>query len=116
MSPPELAALHIVHVASVLVMIGYAFYGFAAAPESKKAVLSVSGIAAVLVVLTGIRMWQGLYDFAALGWIFVKLGCWLGLAALGGMGYKRRAQAGALLAIIVALAVIAVAMVYLKPF
>ena len=116
MSPHEYAALHIVHVASALVLLGSTFYGFAAAPESKKAVLSASGIAAILVLLTGIRMWQGLYDFAGLGWIFVKLGCWLGIAALGGMGYKRRAQAGTFLAIISLLAVIAVVMVYLKPF
>jgi hypothetical protein len=116
MSPHELAALHIVHVAAVLVLVGYTFYGFAAAPTSKRAVLSASGVAALVVIGTGIRMWQGLYGFAPLGWIFVKLACWLGIAALGGMGYKRREQAGTFLAIIVVLAVIALGMVYLKPF
>jgi ABC-type transport system involved in cytochrome c biogenesis permease subunit len=116
MSPHELIVLHVVHVAAVLILIGYTFYGFAAPPETKRAVLSISGLAALVVVGTGLRMWQGLYGLAPLGWIVVKLVCWLGIAALGGMGYKRRAQAGLFLAIVLILAVVAVLMVYTKAF
>lgn len=116
MSPPELNALHIVHVASVLVLIAYTFYGFAAAPETKKYVMSIIGTAALLVLLTGLRMWQGLYGFAPLGWIMVKLVCWLGLAALSGLAYRRRERRALLMGIGLVLAVLAVAMVYAKPF
>ncbi len=116
MSPHELNALHIVHVGSVLAMLAFAFYGFAGAPETRKRVLAASGIAALLVLLTGFRMWQGLYGLTGLGWIYVKLVCWLGLAALAGIGYRRREQAGLFMAILLVLAVTAVAMVYVKPF
>ncbi len=116
MSPHELNALHTVHVAAVLVLIAFTFYAFAAALETRKAVLSVTGVAALVVIATGIRMWQGLYGFAPLGWIIVKIVCLLGIASLTGMAYRRRSQACLLMAVILVLAIIAVAMVYAKPF
>jgi hypothetical protein len=116
MGPTEINALHIVHVAAVLVLIAYTFYAFAAAPETRKSVLAVTGTAAVVILLTGLRMWQGLYSFSLLGWIVVKIVCWLGITGLVGTAYRRRAQAGFLMAVVLALAIIAVAMVYTKPF
>jgi len=116
MSPHELNALHIVHVASVLVLLCYTFYAFAAAPETRKGVLAITGIAAIVVIGTGVRMWQGLYGFAPLGWILVKIVCLLGIAGLVGMAYRRRDLRAGLMLLILALAVIAVAMVYAKPF
>jgi hypothetical protein len=116
MSPHELNALHIVHVAAVLALLAYTFYAFAAAPETRRRVLAVTGIAALVVIATGIRMWQGLYDFALLGWIVVKIVCLLGIASLVGLAYRRRDKACLLMAIVLALAILAVAMVYSKPF
>jgi len=46
----------------------------------------------------------------------VKIVCWLGLSAVAGIAYKRRAQANLLMLVTLALAIIAVIMVYLKPF
>ncbi len=116
MGPPEINALHIVHVSAVLALIAFTFYAFAAPPETRKAVLAVTGLAFVVLALTGIRMWQGLYSFAFLGWIFVKIACALGITALVGLAYRRRSQAGLLMAVILGLAVIALVMVYTKPF
>ena len=73
MSPHELNALHIVHLSSVLVLLCYTFYAFAAAPETRKGVLAITGIAALVAIGTGLRMWQGLYSFAPLGWILCGL-------------------------------------------
>jgi hypothetical protein len=42
--------------------------------------------------------------------------CWLGLSALAGFGYRRRAKAALLAWVAVILSVTAVAMVYFKPF
>jgi len=116
MGPSEINALHIVHVSAVLVLLGYTFYAFAAPPETRKRVLAVTGVAFLVLLLTGLRMWQGLYSFALLGWIVVKIVCALRIAGLVGMGYRRRAQAGMLMAVVLGLAIIAVAMVYTKPF
>lgn len=116
MNPYENNALHLIHVLGVLVMAAYTFYAFAAPLESRKRVMMITGIATLLVVLTGIRMWQGLFSFEMLGWIWVKIVCWLGLSALTGMAYRKREKAGVLMATTLVLATVAVAMVYLKPF
>jgi hypothetical protein len=116
MNPIEYNVLHLLHVAAAFVLVGYTFYAFAAPPETRKRTLLWTGSAALVMLLTGLRMWQALYSFAPAGWIVVKIVCWLGLSALGGIAYRRRAQAGLFAGIALLLVVIAVAMVYLKPF
>jgi hypothetical protein len=46
----------------------------------------------------------------------VKLVCWLGLSAMVGFAYRRRAQADLFMIIAFALAITAVAMVFVRPF
>ena len=116
MNPSELNALHIIHVASVIVLIAYTFFAFAGPAETKKRVMMITGIATILALVTGIRMWQGLFAFHAFGWIIVKLVCWLGLSALTGMAYRKRAQANTLMIVALVLAIVALVMVYAKPF
>jgi hypothetical protein len=115
MNPQELNSLHILHVLSAMGLLGTTFYACAGAPETRKKVLMWSGIASLLVVLTGIRLWQGLYHFSG-GWAWVKLVCWLGLSALGGIAYRRREKAGTWIILALALTAIALAMVYVRPF
>ncbi|MCX6952226.1 MAG: hypothetical protein NTV51_08675, partial [Verrucomicrobia bacterium] len=50
------------------------------------------------------------------GWAIVKLVCWLGLASITGLAYKRRAQSTLFMQIALGLAIVAVFMVELKPF
>jgi hypothetical protein len=116
MNPHELDTLHILHVSSVLVLLGYTFFAFAGAPETRKRVLMITGIASLLVLLTGIRMWQAVYSFHLLGWIVIKLLCWLGLSALSGVAYRKRDRVNTLMLVALVLAITAVAMVYVKPF
>lgn len=108
----EMIVLHIVHVVSILILTAATFLSFAAAPDTRRRVLAVTGVTALLVLLTGIRMWQEKYGMAMMGWIAVKFVCWLGLAALSGFGYRRREQAGALMLAAVILLTVAVSMVY----
>ncbi|HVU36243.1 MAG TPA: hypothetical protein VHE61_22590 [Opitutaceae bacterium] len=115
MSPSELNLLHVIHVGSVIALIAYTFYAFAAAPETRKRVMIGTGIASLLVLLTGIRMWQGMFNFAFMGWVIVKLVCWLGLSALTGMAYRKREKAAMFMTLALVLAVIALVMVYWKP-
>lgn len=112
----ELSALHVAHVAAGLVLFGFTFYALAAPPETRKRVMIWSGSAAAVILLTGVRMWQELYHFAPASWLFVKVVCWLGLAALGGIAYRKRQQTDLLAWLAIIFAVTAVAMVYVKPF
>ena len=116
MNPVENNVLHLLHVASVILLAAYTFYAFAAPPETRKSVMIWTGVTTLIVLLTGIRMWQAMYSFSLLGWVMVKLVCWLGLSALAGMAYRKRERTALLMSIGVGLVVVAVAMVYLKPF
>lgn len=116
MNPVEYNVLHFLHVASLLVLFGYTFYAFAAAPETRKRVMMITGIATLLALLSGIRLWQAMFSFEMLGWVIVKLLCWVALSALAGLGYRKRGSIGALIGVSVVLGALAVAMVYFKPF
>jgi hypothetical protein len=115
MNLQELNTLHILHVFSAIALVGTTFYACAGAPETRKKLLMWSGIASLLVFLTGIRLWQGVFHFAG-GWAYVKLVCWLGLSAFGGLAYRRREKAGLWIILTLVLTATALAMVYVKPF
>lgn len=116
MNPQEYNALHLLHVLGVILLTAYTFYAFAAPAETRKRVMMITGIATLVVLLTGLRMWQAQFGFAMMGWVIVKALCWLGLSALTGMAYRKREKARALMIVAALLAAIAVTMVYLKPF
>ena len=116
MNPYESNLLHVLHVAGALVLMSQTFYAFAALPETRRKVLIWSGGASLVMLLTGLRLWQTVYGFAPAGWLVVKMVCWLGLSALAGIAYRRRELAGVLAWVALVLAVTAVAMVYVKPF
>ena len=116
MNPHELNTLHVIHALSAFILTGWTFYACAAPPETRKRAMIWTGVASLLMFLTGIRMWQGVYSFNAAGWIIVKFACWLGLSALAGIAYRRREKAGILLWAAMVLVATAVAMVYVKPF
>ncbi|MFI5355996.1 MAG: hypothetical protein ACHQ4G_01535 [Opitutales bacterium] len=115
MNPHELNALHIIHVFSAIVLIATTFYACAGAPETRKQVLMWGGVASLLVLFTGVRMWQAVYGFHG-GWAIVKLVCWLGISAFAGLAYKRRAQAGLWIGLTLLLALTAVSMAFVRPF
>jgi len=115
MNAAELHSLHILHVLAVLVLVGTTFFACAAPAETRKRVLMWSGIASLGVLLTGFRLWQGLYGLAGV-WAIVKLVCWLGISAFGGLAYRRREKTKLWLGLTLALAAFALVMVYVKPF
>jgi hypothetical protein len=105
----------VLHLSSIFVLLGYTFYAFAAPAETRRRVLMITGIAALLVLVTGFGMLHRLH-LGLPGWAIVKLVCWLGLSMIAGIAYRRRAQADAIMIIAFALAITAVAMVYVRPF
>jgi hypothetical protein len=106
---------HILHVISVLVLTGFTFYAFAAPPETRKRVMMITGIASLLALVGGFGLLAKL-KFGWPGWVLVKVVCWLALSALAGFGYRKRESAGALMMVATLAVIVAVVMVYLKPF
>lgn len=106
---------YILHVSSVLVLTAYTFYAFAAPLETRKRVMMITGIASLLALVGGFGL-QAKLGYGFPGWLIVKLVCWLGLSALAGFGYRRRGAASTLALVAIVLLIIAVVMVYLKPF
>lgn len=106
---------YILHVSSILVLTGYTFYAFGAPVETRKRVMMITGIASLLALIAGFGLKAKLgYGFP--GWLIVKIVCWLGLSALAGFGYRRRGAAGVLGIVAVLLMIVAIIMVYAKPF
>jgi hypothetical protein len=105
------AIYSIIHVFSLLVLTGFAFYAFAAPAECRKKVMIITGIASLLMLISGFGLLAKLH-LGFPGWIIVKLVCWLGLSALAGIGFRKRDKAGLFMVIILALIFVAVVTVY----
>ncbi|HZZ58120.1 MAG TPA: hypothetical protein VFE31_09845 [Opitutaceae bacterium] len=116
MSSSEFDVLHVIHVASALMLIGFTFFAFAADPAKRKLTLAWGGVASLLVLLTGLRMWQAQFNFVFAGWIAVKILCWILISALAGIGFRRRAHVGLWMTLALLAAALAVTMAYVKPF
>lgn len=104
----------IIHLVSLFVLFGYTFYSFAAPAETRKRVLMITGIASVLVLVSGFGLLSKLYNNQFAPWVIVKMVAWLGLSALSGLGYRRRGAARVFAVIAVVLALAAVVAVYTK--
>jgi hypothetical protein len=111
----SMTTLLIAHLGSIIVLLGYTFYAFGAPAETRRRVLMITGIAALAVIMTGFAM-LGKAHLGFPGWAIVKFVCLVGLASITGLAYRRRAQADAFMIIALALAITAVAMVYVRPF
>ena len=103
------------HLISLFILTAYTFRAFAApTAEARRANLMMTGIASLVALVAGF----GLLAKLQLGfpvWVIVKLVCWLVLSGLAGMAHKK-GQAGALPSMALALLLVAVVMVYFKPF
>ncbi len=106
----------VIHLVSLFVLFGYTFYAFAAPAEIRKKVLMFTGIASLLVLISGFGMISKLYNNQFAAWMIVKLVAWLGLSALAGLGFRRRGSVGIFAVVAIALTLAAVLAVYVKPF
>ncbi len=106
----------IIHLFSVIMLAAVTFSALAAPrPENRRRALMWSGILAVLALVSGFGLLARLgYGFA--GWVVAKLACWLGLAALTGLAFRRPGQIRSLTLLALIAVVLAVGMVVLKPF
>ncbi len=111
----KLPTYHVLHLSSIIVLLAYTFYAFAAPAETRKRVVMITGVAALLTFISGFAM-LGKLHLGFPGWVAVKLVCWLGLSVMVSFAYRRRAQADAFMLVSLVLAITAVAMVFVRPF
>lgn len=106
----------ILHLVSVILLTAVTFGALAAPrPEERRTSLLWSGLMAVVALVSGFGLHARLgYAFA--GWVFVKIACWMGLAALTGLAYRRPAQRRSLTVLAVVAVVLAVGVAIVKPF
>ena len=79
----------VLHLSAIFVLLGYTFYAFAAPVETKRRTMMVTGIAALVILVTGMGL-MARQHLAFQGWLAVKIVCWLGLVAMGSFAYRRR--------------------------
>jgi hypothetical protein len=107
---------HVLHVFSLATLLGYTFYAFAAGTETRKRVMMVTGISGLLMLVAGFGLISKMgYSFSS-GWIWVKVVCWFLLMGIPGMAYRKREKANVLGIMALVLVLLALIMVYFKPF
>jgi hypothetical protein len=107
----------LLHVFSVIMIFGVTFFALAAPkPERKRGVLIATGILGLVILVSGFGLISTVYSNQFAGWMIVKMVVWLLVAGLGGMAFRKPKLAGPLGVLFAVLALIAVIMVYFKPF
>ena len=107
----------ILHLLSLIVLTAHTFMAFAnPAPENRKRTMMITGIAALLMFVSGFGMLTVNKIPFTTGWVLVKVVCWFGLAGLAGMAYRKAHLRGVLSTVALALIAIALFMVYRRPF
>ena len=110
----KLQIYQILHVLSMVLLVAFNFDALANPdPKRKRNTMIITGISAFLMLLGGFGALAVLqYGFPI--WVIVKLVCWLGLAAIPALAYRRPFLVPALRIVAILLVAIAVAAVYLK--
>jgi uncharacterized membrane protein SirB2 len=75
----------------------------------------ITGIAALLMFISGFGMLTVAKIPFLTGWVIVKLVCWLGLSALAGIVYRKAHLRSALSYVALGCIALAVVMVYFRP-
>jgi len=106
----------ILHVGSAMLLIAATFQAFAApAPERKRKVMMATGILSLVMLVAGFGL-VSKYNTGFPLWLIVKILCWLGLAGVSGIAFKRPEAVGMLTKLSTVLIVVALVMVYTRPW
>ncbi|HEX7632622.1 MAG TPA: SirB2 family protein [Lacunisphaera sp.] len=108
---------YILHVFALIVLTAHTFMALAnPAPENRKRTMMITGVASLLMLISGFGLLAKVYPHQFPGWVAVKLVCWLAYSALAGLAYRKAHLRGVLSFIGLSLVLVALVMVYLKPF
>ena len=107
---------YVLHVFAGILLVAWNFQSFAAPePVQRKRMLMLTGIASLVMLVGGFGL-QAKLGVGFPGWLIVKLVCWLILSALAGVAFRKPERAGALALTTALLVLVALVMVYFKPF
>ena len=107
----------LLHVLSLIVLTAHTFMAFAnPAPENRRRTMMITGIAALLMLVSGFGMLAVQKIPYTAGWVIVKIFCWLGVSAVAGLAYRRPQLRGALSLVTLVLIAVALTMVFFRPF
>jgi hypothetical protein len=85
----KLACYQVMHVSSMVLLMAVVFQAFAhPAPSHRRRTLCLVGVLGFATLVGGF----GLVSTMKVGfpaWVAIKLGCWFGLMAISGMGYRK---------------------------
>lgn len=117
---PFLRVLHVLSLFALAILTGTAFAGALPGQSAdsiaarRKVVLMWSGIASLLIFLTGFAM-LGMTKSGFPFWAIVKVACWLALSALAGLAFRQPNNIKAFSWIAGAAAFTALVMVFFRP-
>jgi uncharacterized membrane protein SirB2 len=113
----RLAYYHLLHLFSLFVLTAHTFMAFGNPdPVNRKRTMMITGIASLFVLISGFGMLTLLKIPFSTGWVIVKLVCWLGVSSVAGIVYRRAQLRETLSLVTLLLILIAVYMVYFRPF
>ncbi len=109
---------YILHVFSLVVLTAQTYMAFAnPVPENRKMTMIITGSAALLMLVSGFGLFSKVYhNVWPGGWLTVKIFCWFGFTALAGLAYRKAHLRGVLSFLGLVLVLVALVMVYAKPF
>ncbi len=107
----------LLHIFALIVLTAHTFMAFAQPdPVNRRRTMMVTGIASLLILITGFGM-LGMEKIPfSSGWVIVKLICWLGLGSMAGIIYRKTHLRGLLSLITLSLILVALVMVLFRPF
>jgi uncharacterized membrane protein SirB2 len=107
----------LLHIFSLLVLTAHTFMAFANPdPVNRKRTMMITGIASLLLFISGYGMLHLEKIPFTTGWVLVKFVCWLGLSSLAGITYRRAQLRGVLSLVALVLMLTAAFMGTFRPF
>ena len=110
----KLQIYQIMHVLSMVLLVAYTFGALASpVPKNKRQTMIATGILTFTMLVGGF----GLLAVMKYGWplwVFVKLACWVGLAAIPALAFKKPGLAPIFRLLATVLIIIAIVAVYTK--
>lgn len=113
----KLLLYKLLHVFALVVQTAHTFMAFAnPIPENRMRTLMVTGIASLIMLGTGFGMLAVEKIPVMTGWVIVKFVCWLAFGSLAGIVYRKAHLRGLLSMITFSLILVALVMVFFRPF
>lgn len=112
----SITVYHVLHVSAAFLLTAFTFMACATASIGKnKMLMMLTGILSLIMLVGGFGLVAKLHTGFP-GWLIVKIGAWLVLSGAAGMAYRKPAKAGTIGGAALLAIVVAVAMVYMRPF